>query len=65
MMVNVEKCQSHYEISTTIYQFVRNLTMSEGIAEGSVVGMTLGSALGCNDDLPEDYHQKRQKQKSK
>jgi len=65
MMMSMRKCQSHYEISTTIYQFVRNLTMSEGIVEGSVVGMTLGSALGCKDGLPEDYHQKRQKQKSK
>ena len=64
-MMSMRKCQSHYEISITIHEYVRNLTMSEGIAEGSVVGMTLGSALGCNDDLPEDYHQKRQKQKSK
>ena len=65
MKTSMKKCQSHYKISVTTYQYVRNLTMSEGIAEGSVVGMTLGSTLGYKDGLPEDNHQKRQKQKSK
>jgi len=30
--------------------------MSEGIAEGSIVGITLGSALGCKDGSLEGYH---------